>query len=61
MRTHGSWRSRHPMLANVLAMAIAAWLVGFGAYGVLRDDWWSPFRQGMATATITIFKAPRPG
>ncbi|GEP61816.1 hypothetical protein RSO01_89820 [Reyranella soli] len=34
----GNWRSRNPMLANALATVIAAWLVGFGAYGVLRDD-----------------------
>jgi hypothetical protein len=38
MKTRGSWRSRNPTLAIVLAAAIAAFLVGFGAYGVLRDD-----------------------
>jgi len=38
MRTSGSWRSRNPMLANILATVIAAGLIGFGAYGVVRDD-----------------------
>jgi hypothetical protein len=38
MTTLGNWRSRHPMCANALAVGIAAWLIGFGAYGVLRDD-----------------------
>jgi len=34
----GIWRARHPWLANVLAGATAACLVGFGVYGVVRDD-----------------------
>jgi len=42
MKTHGSWRSRHPALANVLAVAIAAALVGWPAYGVLHDDFSIP-------------------
>ena len=46
MKTRGSWRSRHPMLANVLALAVAAWMVGFSAYGVLRDDLSIPIRYG---------------
>jgi hypothetical protein len=37
-----SWRSRNPVLANVLAVAIAAILVGWPAYGVLRDDFVIP-------------------
>ena len=36
MSTRGSWRSRHPILANILATVIAAGLIGFGTYGVVR-------------------------
>ena len=42
MKTQGSWRSRHPTLANLLAVAIAAALVGWPAYGVLHDDFSVP-------------------
>jgi hypothetical protein len=52
MRTRGNWRSRNPTLANVLAAAIAACPVGFGAYGVLRDDLVvPPSRYGHSAAT----------
>jgi hypothetical protein len=46
MRTRGSWRSRNPRLANVLAVAIAVVLVGWPAYGVLRDDFAVPVGHG---------------
>jgi hypothetical protein len=46
MKTRGAWRSRHPALANVVAVAIAALLVGFPAYGVWRDDFAVPVGQG---------------
>jgi hypothetical protein len=46
MKTRGTWRSRHPALANVVALAIAALLVGFPAYGVWRDDFAVPVRYG---------------
>jgi hypothetical protein len=42
MKTQGSWRSRNPTLANVLAVAIAAALVAWPAYGVLYDDFSIP-------------------
>ena len=38
MRTSRSWRSRNLLLANILATVIAAVLIGFGAYGIVRDD-----------------------
>jgi hypothetical protein len=46
MKTRGAWRSRNPRLANVLGVAIAALLVGFPAYGVLRDDFAVPVGYG---------------
>jgi len=46
MKTRGAWRSRHPALANLAAVAIAALFVGFPAYGVWRDDFAVPVGQG---------------
>ena len=46
MKTRDAWRSRHPALANLAAVAIAALLVGFPAYGVWRDDFAIPVGQG---------------
>lgn len=34
----GIWRGRHPMVANILAAAIAVLLVGIWVPGMLRDD-----------------------
>lgn len=59
MKTRGSWRSRNPRSASVVAVTIAALLLGWPAYGVLHDDFAVPV--GRLDGAISIFTARRFG
>jgi uncharacterized membrane protein len=56
MKTRGSWRSRNPRLADALAVAIAALLVGIPAYGVLRGDLAIPFQLSLGRPRYYHFR-----